>query len=98
MTRNMEICREFVQLAMENYTKEHSVSYYAKRLNITLQHFCYVIKKVSGRTALDILSNIIIMDAKAQIKSTDMPVSYTHLTQPAPAPAFCLIFVCVLKS
>ena len=74
MTRNMEICREFVQLAMENYTKEHSVSYYAKRLNITLQHFCYVIKKVSGRTALDILSNIIIMDAKAQLKSTDMPV------------------------
>lgn len=74
MTRNMEICREFVQLAMENYTKEHSVSYYAKRLNITLQHFCYVIKKVSGRTALEILSNIIIMDAKAQLKSTDMPV------------------------
>lgn len=74
MTRNMEICREFVQLAMENYTKEHSVSYYAKRLNITLQHFCYVIKKVSGRTALDILSNIIIMDAKAQLKSTDLPV------------------------
>lgn len=74
VTRNMEICREFVQLAMENYTKEHSVSYYAKRLNITLQHFCYVIKKVSGRTALDILSNIIIMDAKAQLKSTDLPV------------------------
>ena len=74
MTRNMEICREFIQLAMENYTKEHSVSYYAKRLNITLQHFCYVIKKVSGRTALEILSNIIIMDAKAQLKSTDLPV------------------------
>lgn len=74
VNRNMEICREFIQLAMENYTQEHSVSFYARKLNITLQHFCYVIKKISGRTALEIITEIIIMDAKAQLKSTDLPV------------------------
>lgn len=73
-TRDNEICREFIQLVMENYTKEHSVSFYAKKFNITLQHFCYTIKKASGRTALEIITSIIIMDAKAQLKSTDFPV------------------------
>lgn len=73
-TRENEIFREFIQLVMENYTKEHSVSFYAERFNITLQHFCYTIKKASGRTALEIISSIIIMDAKTQLKSTDFPV------------------------
>lgn len=74
LTRENEICREFVQLAMENYTEEHSVSFYAGKFNITLQHFCYTIKKASGRTALEIITSIIIMDAKTQLKSTDLPI------------------------
>lgn len=73
-TRDNEIFREFIQLVMENYTKEHTVSFYAEKFNITLQHFCYTIKKASGRTALEIISSIIIMDAKTQLKSTDFPV------------------------
>lgn len=73
-TRDFEICREFVQLAMENYTKERSVSFYAKKFNITLQHFCSAIKRASGRTALEIIASIVIMDAKAQLKSTTQPI------------------------
>lgn len=74
MTRDNEICGEFIQLILDNYTKERSVSFYAKALNVTLQHFCYAIKKSSGRTALDIITDVIIMDAKAQLKSTNLSV------------------------
>ncbi|MCP9612026.1 helix-turn-helix domain-containing protein [Coprobacter tertius] len=73
-TRENEIYKEFIQMAMTHYMKEHSVSYYASQLGITLQHFCSTIKKVTGKTASEIIMIIIIMDAKAQLKSTNLPI------------------------
>ena len=74
LSRDKEIAREFVQLVWQYYTKERSASFYAGKLRITLPHFCYVIKKTTGMTALDIIANIVIMDAKAQLKSTNLPI------------------------
>lgn len=74
MSRENEIYKEFVQSIMEHYVKEHSVSFYAKKLGITLPHLCATIKKVTGVTPMSIITNVIIMDAKAQLKSTDMSV------------------------
>ncbi len=74
MTRDREIAREFTQLVWKHYAKEHSASFYAEQLRITLPHFCYVIRKSTGLTALDIIANVIIMDAKAQLKSTNLPI------------------------
>lgn len=74
MSRENEIYKEFVQLVMEHYVKEHTVSFYARKLSITLPHLCSTIKKVRGVTPMHIITNVIIMDAKAQLKSTDMSV------------------------
>ncbi len=73
-TRTNEIYRKFIQLVVEHYTKEHSVSFYAARLNLSLPHFCTTIKKAIGLTPLEIISSIITMDAKAQLRSTDLTV------------------------
>lgn len=73
-TRTNEIYRKFIQLVVENYTKQHSVSFYATQLNLSLPHFCTTIKKAIGLTPLEIISSIITMDAKAQLKSTDLTV------------------------
>ena len=59
---------------MSHYVKEHSVSFYAKKLSITLPHLCSTIRKVTGATPMQIITNIIVMDAKAQLKSTDFSV------------------------
>lgn len=74
LSREKEIAREFVQLVWQHYTRERSASFYAERLRITLPHFCYVIKKTTGMTALDIIASVVIMDAKAQLKSTNLPI------------------------
>lgn len=74
VTREREIYREFIKLVMGHYVKEHSVSFYAKKLSITLPHLCSTIRKVTGATPMQIITNIIIMDAKAQLKSTDFSV------------------------
>ena len=62
-TRTNEIYRKFIQLVVEHYTTEHSVP-----------HFCTTIKKAIGLTPLEIISSIITMDAKAQLRSTDLTV------------------------
>lgn len=79
-TRDNEIYREFMQLVMEHYTTEHSVTFYAQKMGLTLSHFCTCIKKATGRTPLEIITAILVMDAKAQLKSTDLPVKSIAFT------------------
>ena len=74
-TREQQILAEFLQLAFENYRKEHKVSFYAHEVNLTLSHFCNVIHKATGMTPQEIIMNIIIKDAKTQLKATKMPIS-----------------------
>lgn len=73
-TRKYEIYRRFVQLVVENYTKQHSVTFYAEQMSLSLPHFCTTIKKAIGLTPLEIISSILIMDAKAQLRETTLSV------------------------
>lgn len=69
-TRDRTIFREFLQQAFIHYRRQHKVSFYAKAARLTLSHFCAVVNKASGKTAREIIMNLIIMDAKGQLKGT----------------------------
>ena len=77
---------EFLQLAFENYREEHKISFYAHEVNLTLSHFCNVISKTTGMTPQEIIMNMIIMDAKTQLKGTQAPVSKIALSLGFPTP------------
>lgn len=72
--REHELYRQFIQLLMTHYTQEHEVSFYAKKCGVTLAHFSGAIRKASGHSPLAIITGIIIMNAKVQLKSTRLPV------------------------
>ena len=74
-TREQQILSEFLQLAIENYREEHKISFYAHEVNLTLSHFCSVINKATGMTPQEIIMNLIIMDAKTQLKASHTPVA-----------------------
>ncbi len=74
-TREQQILHEFLQLVFENYREQHKISFYAREVNLTLSHFCNVISKTTGMTAQEIIMNMIIMDAKTQLKATRAQVS-----------------------
>lgn len=74
-TREQKIVSEFLQLAFENYRYEHKVAFYAHNANLTLSHFCNVISKTTSMTPQEILMNMIILDAKAQLKGTNLTVN-----------------------
>lgn len=72
--RSKEMCREFIKLVMSHYRTQRNVAFYAGHLGVTVSHFCSTIKKETGKTALEIITTIVIMDVKAQLKSTDLPI------------------------
>lgn len=74
-SRDQAIVGEFMQLALTNYHSEHKISFYAREASLTLSHFCNVISKTTGMTAQQIIMNLIVMDAKTQLRGSETPVA-----------------------
>lgn len=74
VSRSEEISKKFIQLVMENYTTHRHTSFYASQLSISSQHLCMIIKQRTGRSVSDIIADMVIMDAKSQLKSTDSTI------------------------
>lgn len=73
-TRYTEIYQDFMNLVLQHYTTEHNVTFYADQLGLTPPYFSTSIKKAIGQTPLEVITQIIIMDAKAQIKGTNQEI------------------------
>ena len=74
LSKAEQISKNFTQLVMQNYTMQRSVAWYAKRLGITQAHLSSIIKQTTGKTCIEIITSMVIMDAKAQLKSTNLSI------------------------
>jgi AraC-like DNA-binding protein len=72
--RKTEIYNEYNNLVLQHYHEWHHVAAYADAMHITVPHLCSTIKAASGHTAGDIIVDAILMDAKAQLKVTVVPI------------------------
>ncbi|MDD6473493.1 MAG: helix-turn-helix domain-containing protein [Bacteroidales bacterium] len=70
MKKNEQLWKEFSFLVLKNYRLTRNVAWYAEQLGISQAHLCNSIKQMSGRTCTDIISTLVIMDAKSQLKQT----------------------------
>lgn len=73
-TRSEEIHKKFIQLVMKHYTSKRQTAFYASQLSISPQHLCMIIKQKTGRSVSDIIADMVIMDAKSQLKATDLTI------------------------
>ena len=87
-SRKEEICHQLIQLVIENYTHERHAQFYADRLGISLQHLSTTVKQVTGKNVLDIIANVVLMDVKAKLKSTDMTVQEIAYSLNFPSASF----------
>lgn len=72
--RKEELCLELVQLIIDNYMKERGAQFYADKLGVSLQYLSNTVKEVTGKSILDLISNAVITDITAKLKSTDMSI------------------------
>ncbi len=68
--RENEVMMEFLQLVKLNYREHHDVGFYADKMNISAKYMTTLIKKASGKSALQWIEDYVILDAKAQLSST----------------------------
>lgn len=66
--------KNFMQLVIQNYATQRNVAWYAQQLGITQAYLSANVKQCSGKTCTEIITSMVIMDAKAQLKSTDLTV------------------------
>lgn len=74
-SRNEQICKEFAHLVIQHYSKERNITFYAQKIGITPTHLSNTVKQVTGKTVMDIIAEMVITDAKAQLKSTNLPIN-----------------------
>lgn len=74
INRNEAIRKEFTHLAIQYYARERTIGFYAQQIGITPTHLSNTIKQTTGKTVIDIISQMVIIDAKAQLKSTTRPI------------------------
>ena len=73
-TRKEELFKRFMQEVTENFKTERSVTFYANKLCLTSKHLAGVIKEVSGKTAGEWIDNLVILEARALLKSTELSI------------------------
>lgn len=68
-SRRQELYTQFIHEVQKNYTKERSISYYADVLCVTPKYLSQVVHQASGRFASDWITDFVILEAKALLKS-----------------------------
>lgn len=74
ISKSEQLCRNFTQLVVQFYSQNRNVSWYAEKLGITHAYLCTAVKQAIGKTCVDVISSMVIMDAKSQLKSTDLTI------------------------
>jgi AraC family transcriptional activator of pobA len=69
------ITDKFKDLVAEHYLTKRQVKEYADLLCITPNHLNKVIKKATGKTALDLIFEMLLMEAQVLLKQTDMNIA-----------------------
>jgi len=72
--RSQEYYNRFMSLLRQNFKNERSLDFYASKLCITPKYMTSLIKKTSGKSALEWINDCVILEAKNLLRHSDMSV------------------------
>lgn len=71
----VELTGRFLNLLTMNFRKEKSVGYYASKLFVTPRHLSWVLKEVTGKTAGELVDEMVIKEAKLLLTGHELNIS-----------------------
>lgn len=74
LTRNEELLTHFVGLLFKFHRQERSVTFYADKMSLTPKYLSKVIREASGKSTSQWIDEMVIMEAKAMLKSSNLSV------------------------
>lgn len=87
-TRQEYLFYEFMELLTENYTIERRVEFYADKLCITPKYFSSIVKSVSGKSAAEWITDMVIRNAIAMLTGTRQTIQQISNALNFPNPSF----------
>lgn len=73
-SRQEELINQFVELLFKHHKKERSVTFYADRMFLTPKYLSKVIKDITNKPILQWIDEMVIMAAKALLKTSNMTI------------------------
>ena len=74
-TRGMRITNQFKHLVEKNFIEHRQVKWYADALHITPKHLGDMVKATIGRTPRGVIADMLLLEAKVLLGSTDLSIS-----------------------
>lgn len=74
-TRSMKITNQFKHLLEKNFREWREVKQYAAQLHITPKYLTEAVKKTTSKTPRDLINDILLLEAKVLLGSTDKTIT-----------------------
>ena len=74
-SRSEDIFISFIRLLPQHFVEHHSVGFYADQLYITPTYLSRVVKQTTGRTVMDYVNQMLVMEASWLLRSTDESIA-----------------------
>ena len=74
-TRSIKIANQFKRLVEKNFIAIREVAQYAAQLHITPGHLSEVVKTNTGKPPRKIINDVLLLEAKVLLGSTDLTVT-----------------------
>lgn len=68
--RDSDVTKDYIALVRQHYREHRDVEFYADKMNMTAKYMSTLVKKASGKPAMQWIEDYVILDAKAQLSST----------------------------
>ncbi len=69
-----ELFFDFLRLVPIHFTEHHDVAFYASQLCITPRYLSRIVREVSGRTVVDYINQMLLMEASYLLQQTSLPI------------------------
>ena len=69
-----ELFFDFLRLVPIHFTEHHDVAFYASQLCITPRYLSQIVREVSGRTVVDYINQMLLMEASYLLQQTSLPI------------------------
>ena len=65
----------FMRLLNQHFIEHHDISFYAEQLHITTIHLSRIVRQVTGRTVVDYINQMLLMEASWLLQTTDQSIA-----------------------
>lgn len=76
-SRSYNLIDQYKQLVIQNIHQHHGISFYADRLGVSPNHLNKVVKRITGKHASAMISEMLILEAKVLLKHSELSISET---------------------